>query len=59
MSSLPLVWHVKCMPCQPSRFPQVRVTKDARIDEWHVSKIYKHMFDYESSHMSKNQPSLA
>jgi len=25
----------------------------------HVSKIYKHMFNYESLHMNKNQPNLA
>jgi hypothetical protein len=44
---------------QPSHLTQLRVTKDALIDAWHVSKIYKHVFNYESSHTSKNQPSLA
>jgi hypothetical protein len=46
------------MPCQPSCFIQLRVTKATLIDGWHVSKIYKHMFNYESLHMSKNQHNL-
>jgi hypothetical protein len=46
------------MPSQPSHFIQLKVTKDALIDGWHVSKIYKHMFNYESSHMNKSQASL-
>jgi hypothetical protein len=56
MSSLTLVWHVKCMPYQPSCFTQLKVTKDTLIDGSHVLKIYKHILDYESSHMSKSQP---
>jgi hypothetical protein len=44
MSSLTLVWHVKCMPCQPNDFTQLGVTKDVLINGWHVSKIYEHMF---------------
>ncbi len=37
---------------------QLKVTKDTLIDRWHVLKIYKHMFNYESLHMSESQPSL-
>jgi len=56
MSSLTVVWHVKCMPYQPSCFIQLKATKNAFIDGSHVSKIYKHILKYESSHMSKSQP---
>jgi hypothetical protein len=32
MSLLTLVSHVKCMPCQPSHFIQLEITKDALLD---------------------------
>jgi len=56
LSSLTLVWHVKCMSFQLSDFIQPSVTKDVLMDGWHVSKIYKHIINY--LHMTKNQPSL-
>jgi len=47
------------MPRPFSHFIQLKVTKDALINGRHVSKNYKHMFNYESSHMNKSQLSLA
>jgi hypothetical protein len=46
------------MPCQPNRYIQLKVTKNVLIVGSHVLKIYKHMFNYESSHMSKSQLNL-
>jgi hypothetical protein len=46
------------MPRQPNHFIKLKVTKNALIDEWHVSKIYKHMFNYESPHMNKSELNL-
>jgi hypothetical protein len=40
------------MPCQPTCFTQLKVTKDVLIDEWHVLKIDKHTFNYEFSHIN-------
>jgi hypothetical protein len=45
MSSLTLVWHVKCMSSQLSHFIQLNGTKDTLMDEW--------------LHMTKSQPNLA
>jgi hypothetical protein len=49
-------WPWYGMPYQPSCFTQLKATKDALIDGSHVSKTYKHMLNYESSHMNKSQP---
>jgi hypothetical protein len=58
MSSLTLSWDVKCMPCQPSHSTQLKAIKNTLKNGWHVLKIYKHMFNYESSQMNKSQPNL-
>jgi hypothetical protein len=55
MSSLILVWHVKCMSYQLSRFIQPSVTKHVLMDGWHVLKNTC----YESLHMTKSQLNLA
>jgi hypothetical protein len=42
------------MPFQFNHFIQLNVTKDALMDGWHMSKIYKHI----TLHMTKSQPNL-
>jgi hypothetical protein len=34
MSSLSMVWHVKCMSCQLCHFIQPSVIKDILMDGW-------------------------
>jgi hypothetical protein len=53
------VWHVKCMPYQPLSLESTKNYK-RHLDKWItcVKKLYLHMFNYESPHMSKSQPNL-
>jgi hypothetical protein len=39
MSSMTLVWCVKCMPSQLSHFIWLNVTKNALMNEWHVTTL--------------------
>jgi hypothetical protein len=57
MSSLTLVWHVKCTSSQFNHFIQLNVTKDALMDGWlHTTKSQSSLAHVTS--ITKSQLSL-